>query len=491
MLADVTLPALFSDHMVVQADVNVPFWGWADAGEEVTISLAGQKVVARTGADGRWKTNLPPMKSQAEPLTLTVAGKNQLVIQDVLIGEVWLASGQSNMAFLFSRGEYPQTETETAALPQIRMFTVKAQSTRTPQERCEGAWVVASPETVQAFSAVAWFFGKDLHARLKVPVGLINSSWGGTDIAAWTSESVQEQVPVLKEQMEAWARKAEVFDEAKAKTAHTRRVAEWKAQVEKAKAESRPLPRAPRAEVPPDVYQNRPANLFNGMISPLIPYALRGAIWYQGEHNCATVEKATLYATQLPLMIQDWRARWGRELPFAWVQLPNFEQTAPRPLVREAMLKSLRVPGTGMAVTVDVGEANDNHPKDKKTVGGRLALWALARVYGEDVPAWSGPLPAGHEVRGGEVVLSFDHAIGGLEARGGELQGFLISGADKVWKTGLARIEGSKVVVSSAEVAAPVAVRYSWASNPDGNLFNGAGLPASPFRTDEWLITVP
>lgn len=491
MLADVTLPALFSDHMVVQADVNVPVWGWAEAGEEVTISLAGQKVTTKTGEDGRWKTNLPPMKSQVEPLTLTVEGHNRLLIQDVLIGEVWLASGQSNMAFLFSRGEYPQAETDAAALPQIRMFTVKAQSTRTPQEHCEGTWQVASPETVQAFSAVAWFFGKDLHGRLKVPVGLIHSSWGGTDIAAWTSEEAQAQVPTLKKQMEDWAQKAAVFNADKAKADHAKRVTAWKAQLAKAKAEGKPLPRGPRAEVHPDVYQNRPGNLYNGMISPLLPYALRGAIWYQGEHNCATVEKATLYATQLPLMIQDWRARWGKELPFAWVQLPNFEQTSPRPLVREAMLKSLSVPNTGMAVTIDVGEANDNHPKDKKTVGGRLALWALARVYAVDVPAWSGPLPAGHEVRSSDVVLSFDHAVNGLEARGGELKGFMIAGADKVWKTAQARIEGDKVRVSSAEVVTPVAVRFSWASNPDGNLFNGAGLPATPFRTDDWEITAP
>lgn len=490
-LADVTLPALFSDHMVLQAGVNVPVWGWADAGEEVTLSLAGQKVTARTGADGRWRTNLPPMKSGAEPLTLTVEGRNRIVIQDVLVGEVWLASGQSNMAFQFNRCGYPAEEAAAAALPEIRMFTVKAQSTRAPQEKCEGAWVAASPETVQSFSAVAWFFGKDLHGRLGVPVGLINSSWGGTDIAAWTSEEAQAGVPALKAQMEDWARKAAVFDEAKAKADHARRVTAWKAQVAKAQAEGRPLPRGPRAEVHPDIYQNRPANLFNGMISPLLPYALRGAIWYQGEHNCANVEKAALYATQLPLLIQDWRARWGRELPFAWVQLPNFEQTAPRPLVREAMLKSLGVPNTGMAVTIDVGEAHDNHPKDKKTVGGRLALWALARVYGEEVPAWSGPLPAGHEVRGGEVVLGFEHTTGGLAARGGELRGFVIAGVDKVWKPGRARIEGDKVVVSSAEVAAPVAVRYSWASNPDGNLFNGAGLPASPFRTDVWEITAP
>jgi hypothetical protein len=491
-LADVRLPAIFSDHLVLQAGVNVPIWGWADAGEEVTLSLAGQRVVARTGAEGRWKTNFPPMKEQAESLTLTVEGKNKIVVQDVLVGEVWLASGQSNMAFLFKRGEYTPAETQAASVPQIRMFTVRGQTAQQPQADCQGQWVVASPASVPDFSAVAWFFGRDLQRSLGAPVGLINASWGGTDIAAWTSEPVQREVPALQAQIGAWERKAQTFDEAAAKAAHAKRLAAWKQKAATAKATGKAVSRAPRAELPPERDPNRPANLFNGMIAPLVPFALRGVIWYQGEHNCGSVEKASLYATQLPLLVKDWRAQWERELAFAWVQLPNFEQTAPRPLVREAMLKGLSLPNTGMAVTIDVGEANDNHPKDKKTVGERLALWAKARVYGLDLPSWSGPLPAGHEVRGGEVALKFDHADGGLAARGGgALRGFVIAGADQQWRPAQARIEGDTVVVAHPEVAAPVAVRYAWAANPDANLVNGAGLPASPFRTDSWPIVAP
>ncbi len=490
-LADVRLPAIFSDHLVLQAGVNVPVWGWADAGEEVTLSLAGQRVTTRTGTDGRWKTNFPPMKAQAEALTLTVEGKNKLVVQDVLVGEVWLASGQSNMAFPFKRGEYPQAESTAANLPQIRMFTVRGLTAQKPQADCQGEWVVASPASVQDFSAVAWFFGRDLHRRLSAPVGLINASWGGTDIAAWTSEPVQRGVPALQTQIEAWNRKAETFDEAAAKAAHAKRLAAWKPKAAEAKAAGKPVSRAPRAELHPDRDPNRPANLFNGMIAPLVPYALRGVIWYQGEHNCGNVEKASLYATQLPLLVKDWRAQWDRELAFAWVQLPNFEQTAPRPLVREAMLKSLSLPNTGMAVTIDVGEANDNHPKDKKTVGERLALWAKAKVYGIDLSSWSGPLPAGHEIRGGEVVLKFEHAQGLAARDGAALRGFVIAGADQQWLPAQAQIDGDRVIVSHPKITAPAAVRYAWAANPDANLVNGAGLPASPFRTDDWPITAP
>jgi hypothetical protein len=222
------------------------------------------------------------------------------------------------------------------------------------------------------------------------------------------------------------------------------------------------------------------------MISPLIPYSIRGAIWYQGEHNCGTLEKAELYATQLPLLVNDWRAKWRSNLYFAWVQLPGFERSPYRPLVREAMLKGLSLPNTGMAVTVDVGEATDNHPKNKKAVGERLSLWAQARVYRQKVPAYSGPLPAGHEIKGSEVLLKFDHAQTGLKARGEKLLGFQIAGADKQWKPAEARIAGRSVIVTCSEVKEPVAARYSWAPVPDGNLFNGAGLPASPFRTDDW-----
>jgi len=484
--ATVRLPAILSDHLVLQAEHPIPIWGWAHPGEPVQVSIAGQTSNTQTDENGHWQLQLPALPANPEPQTLTVIGSNTLTVNDVLIGEVWLASGQSNMAFRFDRGEYPASESAAATLPQIRMFTVKGHATRIPQKDCEGSWIVASPQTVQAFSAVAWFFGKSLHEKLRLPVGLINSSWGGTDIAAWTSEPAQLTVPTLKTHIEAWNNKAESFDETAALTAHKERLATWKTLAEKAKAAGKEPPRAPRYEPHPDVYQNRPANLFNGMIAPLVPFSLRGAIWYQGEHNCATQEKASLYATQLPLLIKDWRNQWQSNFPFAWVQLPNFEQTGFRPLVREAMLKSLTIPNTGMAVTIDVGEANDNHPKDKKTVGERLSLWAQARVYRQKIPAFAGPLPAGHVVKGSAITLKFDHTQGGLHAKGENLTGFLIAAADQQWKPAIAKIDGNKVVVSHPDLTQPVAVRYSWAANPDGNLYNGENLPASPFRTDDW-----
>jgi len=486
---ELKLPALISDHMVIQAGQPFNIWGWAKPGDVISVTVAGETGTATAGADGTWSVRIGKLEASDKPQQLIVKGRTTLKVEDVLVGEVWLASGQSNMAFTFRNCQYPDSEAATAALPQIRMFTVKKHATPVQQTDCEGGWIIASPESVQAFSAVAWFFGKDLHQKLNTPVGMINSSWGGTDIAAWISADAQAKVPALKAQLDDWNQKAASFDEVAAMAAHAQRVDAWKVAAAKAKAEGKPAPTAPRYQPHPDVYQNRTANLYNGMIAPLIPYTLRGAIWYQGEHNCATLEKATLYATQLQLLVRDWRTKWRINLPFAWVQLPNYAPQSYRPLVREAMLKSLSLRGTGMAITIDVGEANDNHPKDKKTVGERLALWAQAQVYQQKVAPYCGPLPAGHEVKGNQIVLKFDHIQGGLKAQGDTLKGFIIASDDQQWKPATAKIVGREVIVSHPDISAPAAVRYSWASNPDGNLFNAAGLPASPFRTDDWEVT--
>jgi carbohydrate esterase-like sialic acid-specific acetylesterase len=485
--AELKLPAIISDHMVLQADAAVPIWGWADAGEKVTVSLAGQSQSAQAGADGTWRVTLAPLAAGSEPRALTVQGSNTLTVNDVLVGEVWLASGQSNMAFQVSRGLNAEQEIAAAKSPQIRMFSVQRNPQRTSQADCIGQWQICSPETVGHFSAVAYFFGRELNHRLKTPVGLVNSSVGGTDIAAWTSEEVQAKVPELKAQLDRWATEDAAYDPVEAATQQEKQLAAWKKRVVQAKEAGRVPPRKPRSNVQPRLDANYPANLYNGMIAPLIPYAVRGAIWYQGEHNTATAERASLYRMQLPLLIADWRARWGTDFPFAWVQLPNYDRKDFRPEVREAMLQSLRVKNTGMAITIDVGDPADNHPKNKQEVGRRLALWALGTVYHQQVPATSGPLVASHAIRDGEVALTFDHADGGLMAQGSEeLRGFAIAGEDRQWKPARARIEGKTVVVSHPDIGKPVAVRYAWASNPDCNLFNGAGLPASPFRTDDW-----
>ncbi len=492
--ADVTLPAIFSDHMVLQSDAAVPVWGWAEAGEQVTVSIAGQTKTATADANGAWSLKLDPLKA-GEALTLTVKGKNSLTVQDVLVGEVWLCSGQSNMAMTVNRAKNFEAEQKAATLALIRQFREQSNAAATPQTKGQGKWELCSPESVGSFSATAYFFGLNLHQTLKVPVGLINSSVGGTPVEAWTSWDAQKNIAELKPLFDSWEQRAATWDPAKAQAAYEKQVAAFKAAAAKGKAEKKAnRTRPPRQPSDPRLEGKHPANLFNGKIMPLIPYAIRGAIWYQGEANAHNMESGKLYTLQLTALIQDWRARWGEgDFPFAWVQLPNFK--APQkeaveddgwPSVREGMLKTLALPNTGMAIAMGAGEAGNIHPQDKQAVGHRLACWALADVYKKSGIASSGPLPSGHEIKGSEVVVTFSHADGGLVAKDGEIKGFAIAGADKKWVRATAKITGATVVVSSPEVKEPKAVRYAWANNPDCNLQNGAGLPASPFRTDNW-----
>lgn len=486
--ADVTLHPLFSDHIVLQRDKPLPVWGWADAGETVAVSIAGQTKNATAGADGKWRVKLDPLKV-GEPQTLTAKGKNTVTVNDVLIGEVWLCSGQSNMGMNVQGAQNFDQEKSTADHPLLRMFTVRSGAALTPQEKCVGNWQVSTPETVGGFSAAAYFFGRELQEKLGVPVGLINSSVGGTIIEAWTSMEVMKPKAELAPVLESWEKQVALNQSPDAQAKHAEAIAQWKEAVEKAKAANQPLPKAPAAPGRPPLDNNRPANLFNGKIAPLIGYGIRGAIWYQGESNSGN---GPLYALQLPLLISDWRQRWGSEFPFAWVQLPNFQAHTTAPdapagwaSIRESMAKSLAIPNTGMSVNMDIGEAGNIHPKNKQEIGHRLALWARAKVYGEKIP-YSGPLYAGYEIKGSEVILRFNHADGGLKQKEGDLNSFAIAGADQKWHWAKSRVEGSAVVVSSPEVPAPAAVRYAWASNPDVVLFNGAGLPAGPFRTDDW-----
>ena len=473
--ADVKLPALFSDHMVLQRDMAAPVWGTAAPGEEVTVSIAGQTKTATADAQGKWMVKLDKLKA-GDALTLTVKGKNSITINDVLVGEVWVGSGQSNMALTVNRAKDFEAEKAAASLPHIRHFTIGT-----------GRWAVCGPETVGTFSATAFFFAREIHKQLGVPVGILHSSVGGTPIESWIAPEAQKASPELKGFFEAITRDDSKFDEGKAKAKYETDLAKWKEASAKAKAENTPAPKRPQD---PAVVRNRKGNvggLYTTLIAPLIPYGIRGALWYQGEAN-ANPTKAPFYEAQLRLLVTDWRARWGEgDFPFAWVQLPNFTSRGDGwCLVREAMLKTLALPNTGMAITVDIGEVRDIHPKNKQDVGKRLAMWALADVYGKKDIASSGPLPGGHEVRGSEVVLSFKHTDGGLVAKGAELKGFVVAGEDKQWKPAKARIEGGKVIVSSADVKTPVAARYAWTDNPDCNLYNGAGIPASPFRTDDW-----
>jgi sialate O-acetylesterase len=377
---------------------------------------------------------------------------------------------------------------------------------------------VCSPETVAGFSATAYFFGREIHTALGVPVGLVNSSVGGTPVEAWTSWDAQKDFKELKPMFESWEQRQATWDAAKAQAAYEKQLAAFREAVKKAKADGKTFAgRPPRKPEEPRIATHHPATLFNGKIAPLIPYAIRGAIWYQGESNAG---QGHLYHLQLSALVKDWRARWGRgDFPFAWVQLPNFHAAQKEPaedtgwvMVREGMLKTLALPNTGMAITTDIGEDNDIHPKNKQEVGKRLAMWARAKVYRQKVAA-SGPLPAGHKVNGDEVTLTFTHADGGLVVKIGEslvtpradspsvwpeglggfgqVRGFAVAGADKKWHRAAAKIVADTVVVKSPGVKRPVAVRYAWADNPDCNLYNRAGLPASPFRTDNWEVALP
>lgn len=489
--AAVRLPSLFSDHMVLQREVEAPVWGWADPGEEVTVRIANQQKSTKADANGKWSTKLEKLIGTG-PQTMSVKASNEIIIRDVLIGEVWLASGQSNMAMNVSGVNNAKQEIANAKFPEIRMFSVERKTAETPQAECGGKWQVCSPETVAKFSATATFFGRDLHRTLKVPVGLIDASWGGTPIESWTSLEAQKSLPALEPMIESWRKKAATpFDEAQAKIRDAKLMEAWKKKVAEAKATGVRPPKQPRPIASPQADTRRPANLFNSMIAPLAPYAIRGAIWYQGEANAGA--KAKLYTEQLPLLIRDWRKLWSQgDFHFASVQLPAYQEptddpgaASPWALIREAMLKSRSLPNTGTAIVIDTGEATNIHPKDKQTVGKRLALWARANVYGEKIPS-SGPLPAGHEIKNDTIILKFTHTDDGLKSKDAELKGFAIAGEDRKWVWATARIEGDLVMVSSPEVKSPVAVRYAWADNPTAPLINGAGLPASPFRTDDW-----
>lgn len=479
--ADIKLPALFSDHMVLQADTTVPVWGWASPGEEVSVSIAGQSATTTADANGKWMARLGKLKTGG-PHVLSIKGQNDLAVQDVLVGEVWLGSGQSNMAMVVNASNNPSGEHAAAALPEIRMFTVASFSSDKPEADCKGSWVVCSPQSVGQFSATAYFMGRELHKALKVPVGLINSSVGGTPIESWISPEAQRDAPELKEFVASRQAEYDAFDPVKAKALHEKQLAAWKEAAAKAKAEGKKATAAPRDPIAMRRSKGGIGGLYNGKIAPLVPYAVRGVVWYQGEANTAA-DKAPLYQYQLPLLVRDWRSKWGYDMPFAWVQLPNFNGPGRNfPLVREAMLKSLSTPYTGMAIAIDIGDATDIHPKNKQDVGKRLAQWALGSVYGQPIET-SGPLPTGFEKRGKEFVVSFSHADG-LMSKGSNPKGFRVAGADNQWQPAAARIEGNKVIVSSSDVPDPVAVRYAWENNPECNLYNSAGLPASPFRSD-------
>lgn len=491
--ADVKPHALFTDGLVLQQGANCPVWGTASPGEKVTVTLTrdGGNVTSGTttadAKDGTWKVGVASGKAGG-PFTLTFKGNNEITLKEVYVGEVWVASGQSNMEWSVNASADPAGVKKNSRNPKIRLFTVPKRTSDTPQRDLNARWVACGPDTVGPFSAVAYHFGKHLQKELDVPIGLINCSWGGTRAEAWTSRPVLEADPQYKGEFPAQVKA--IADYPKTLAKYKDDLETHKKAVEKAKAEGAKPPAAPRAPFEPAKNPNAPSALYNGMLSSLIPYAIKGAIWYQGESNAGRAEQ---YRTLFPMMIENWRKDWKQgDFPFLFVQLAPFYAIEKGPTdtawarLRDAQRHTtLTLKNTAMAVITDVGDEKDIHPAQKEPVGHRLALAALALTYGKPVE-YSGPHFEKMTVEGSRAVLHFSHTGGGLVAKDGPLTGFTVAGADRKFHLAEAEIRGDTVVVSCKEVEAPVAVRFGWANYPVVNLWNKAGLPASPFRTDDW-----
>ncbi len=437
--SEVSVPALIGDHMVLQRETKARIWGWALPGEKVTVEFNGQKEETLAGKDGCWSVWLSPMKAGG-PYEMVISGKNKIVLKDILVGEVWVCSGQSNMEWGIQHVNRSKEEIAAANYPQIRLFTVKKEMSGQPLVKMSGTWVVCNPQTVAGgdytylgFSAVGYFFGRDLYQSLKVPVGLVSSVWGGTAVEPWmTLESVPTD-PAEKKRCNNWS------------------------------------------------------GIYNGMIAPLTPYAIRGVLWYQGESNAGDPGR---YLRDFPAMIQGWRKAWGQgDFPFFFAQLARIGSPIPEPTgtswgpIRETQLLSLKVPNTAMVVTVDVTDG-ELHPKNKQDIGKRFALAAEALVYGKKIE-YSGPIYKSMVIEGNKIRLKFDHLGDGLVLKDtGKLTGFAIAGADGKFVWAQAKIDGDSVVVWSEKIGKPTAVHYAWEDNPTCNLYNKAGLAASPFRTE-------
>jgi sialate O-acetylesterase len=621
LFATVKVARIFSDNMVLQRDMNSPVWGTANPGEQVTVTIDGFSTATKAGPDGTWKVYLPVFKAGG-PYTLTVKGENEITFSDVLFGDVWVASGQSNMEWRLENANNGAQEVNDANYPQIRLFYVKKRVGKDPKgDLDDGQWEKCMPETAKGFSAIAYFFGRELHKDLSVPIGLINCNWGGTVAEAWTSSEILKSLPDFEgqvvnleggpnweEDLEAnaqrgnekqkiiaeskngieegvaeinystndwptvitpnweenlegvvWLRKlieipnefkgkelkfdlgridnvaTVYFNEVELGTIYAPKFSGFVVPAKLVKSgknvitvralhrwgklnfqgpEERMKLYAPNGAVLEDLsgpwkyktglepafpevigYQNYPASLYNGMLYPIIPFGIKGAIWYQGESNAG---RAYQYRSLFQSMIEDWRIQWGQGyFPFLFVQLANYMDIPEQPKdddwaeLREAQAMALRLPNTGMAVTMDIGEQFDIHPRNKQEVGHRLALAAKKVAYDQDVIS-SGPLYRSMEINGDEIEIAFDYVGKGLMTQGDKLKGFQIAGKDKKFYWADAQIVGGEVFVSSDKVKEPVAVRYGWAINMDCNLYNKNGLPASPFRTDDWKgITQP
>jgi sialate O-acetylesterase len=472
---EIKLPALFSDHMIVQRQQPVHVWGRADPGESVAVTFRGDSKTTAADRLGNWHVYLSPTEAGG-PFEMTVRGKNALTLHDVLVGDVWLASGQSNMEFPMSKTANSDAEIAAARYPKIRLLLVKKTYSDYPRSDVAVVpWTDCNPASVTDFSAVAYFFGREIYRHEKVPIGLIDATWGGTPIEAWTSLTVLTADAGL---MPVFAARAALMNR---QEESLRLIEDENRQIEEARSAAKPVPTFPWHG---DMNSWAPAALYNGMIAPLIPFAIRGVIWYQGEANSRYDLVPSMYERVFPKMIRDWRVAWGEgDFPFLYVQLANFTSTNVEdwPTIREAQRKALVLRNTAMVVTIDIGNPEDVHPTNKHDVGARLALAGRAVAYGEAIE-YSGPLFREMSSDGSALRLWFDHTTGGLQTKGGGLRGFEIAAVDGQYHSAEAKIDGANVIVSSTAVPRPTTVRYGWANSPDCNLYNGAWLPASPFE---------
>jgi sialate O-acetylesterase len=507
--AKITLPAIIGDNMVLQRGIKVHIWGWADPGEVINITFQGKKFQTEATKNGKWLLKLD-VYAKGGPYEMQISSvQNTFTLKNILIGDVWLASGQSNMEFGIQTEKSGPTEIVNARDSMIRLFYVPMAFSIMPRENIDapassrnGKWIVCSPEAMtdtkfawHGFSAAGYYFAKEIRAHEKTPVGMIGSYKGGTPAQAWMSLEGLNQTPAFDTYVNAHQKLVENLENARKD--YPKKLAEYQEKIKKLDpgvSSSKPQP-----PMQPEGGYSAPSNLFNAMINPIIPFGIKGVIWYQGESNGDKLSQAIEYRQLFPRLISDWRKNWSQgNFPFLFVQLANYKKAARKPVegiwpwVREAQLKTLDMQATGMAVITDIGDSADIHPTNKKDVGLRLSLAARKTAYGEQL-VYSGPIFKRMKIKGNVIEISFNHVGTGLIGRKPEnnqttdtLKGFGIAGADGKFVWADARIEGDKILVSSKEILNPVAVRYNWADNPLGTLYNKEGLPASPFRTDDF-----
>ncbi|MFZ4763546.1 MAG: sialate O-acetylesterase [Roseimicrobium sp.] len=495
--AELKLPSVISDHMVLQQKQANPIWGWDTPGTKVTVTFSGQTKSSEAGQDGKWTIKLDPLPANATPQTMTVKGTSEKALQDILIGEVWMCSGQSNMGFVLNNDWNGDVEALASKHPQLRLFKVPLVGTQELMTDIKASWTETTPDTAKGFTACGFFFGRYLHEILGVPVGLIDNAWGGSAAEAWVRRTTLEADPRFKDISERWKQIEATYDHAKALANHEAALTKWKAEAAKAKAEGKPAPQAPRAPQNQLAGQGRPGNIFAGMLNPTLGYGIKGVVWYQGESNAG---RAWEYRALFPFMIEQWRKEWKQgDFSFYWVQLADYKPEQALPVesdwaeLREAQTLSMKLPNSGQCVITDLGEGKDIHPKNKHDVAARLVRWALAKDYGIQIP-YRSPEFKRLEIKGDKAVVTLDMFGSALRPFDvAEVRGFALCGEDKVWHWASGKmIAPDKVELSSDQVANPLHVRYAWADNPVCNLFSNEGLPVTPFRTDDFeMVTKP